>query len=420
MTYQPQPLQIGLFGFGCVGQGLYDILHKNKRFPANIAKICVKHPDKQRPIATDNFTFRANDILDNPHINLVVELIDNADEAFEIVSEALRRGKTVVTANKKMLAEHLPALIDLQLKHQTPLLYEASACGSIPIIRTLEEYYDNELLYSVSGIFNGSTNFILTKIVKENLSYQTALKQAQDLGFAESNPMLDVGGFDPKFKLCIIALHAFGTLVAPEKVFNYGIEQFSLQDLQYAKEKGYQIKLIAHAEKTENGKVALFLMPQFIDASHPLYHVEYETNGVIVEAAFSQKQIFIGKGAGGHPTGSAVLSDISASLYRYRYEYKKKLHQAPPETTEKVLLETYIRYENEADLEPIGLKEIKEKYASKNYKYVIAWVSLENLRKNKTFLQEKGIFIAYTGKKIANDEPDAIHILTENLVLEKN
>ena len=419
MNYQHQSLQIGLFGFGCVGQGLYDILNKNKNFPANIVKICVKHPEKQRPIAAENFTFCAADILDNPDINMVVELIDDADEAYTIVSQALKKGKTVVTANKKMLAEHLPTLIELQFKYQTALLYEASACGSIPIIRTLEEYYDNEHLYSVSGIFNGSTNFILSKIIKENLSYEQALKQAQELGFAESNPMLDVGGFDPKFKLCIIALHAFGILIAPEKVFNYGIEQFSLQDLQYAKEKGYQIKLIAQAEKTANGKVALFLMPQFISASHPLYHVENETNGVIVEAAFSQKQIFIGKGAGGHPTGSAVLSDISASLYHYRYEYKKKLHQKAPEITEKILLEVYIRYENDADLELISLKEISEKYASKDYKYVIALIGLDSLRKNKEFLQERGIFIAYTGKKI-DMEQSTLDILTEDLVLEEN
>ncbi|GAB4133781.1 MAG: homoserine dehydrogenase [Raineya sp.] len=414
-----QPLRIGLFGFGCVGQGLYDILHKNKSFPASIVKICVKHPEKPRPIAAENFTFQASEILENPDINLIVELIDNADEAYEIVSEALKRGKTVVTANKKMLAEHLPTLIDLQFRHQAALLYEASACGSIPIIRTLEEYYDNEHLYSVSGIFNGSTNFILTKIIKENLSYQTALKQAQDLGFAESDPMLDVGGFDPKFKLCIVALHAFGIVIAPEKVFNYGIEQFSLQDLQYTKEKGYQIKLIAHAEKTEDGKIALFLMPQFIDMSHPLYYVENETNGVIVEAAFSQKQIFIGKGAGGHPTGSAVLSDISASLYRYRYEYKKKFHQKPPEIAENIALEVYLRYENDTDLEKIGLREIRERYASKSYKYVIALVSLNNLQRNKAFLQEKGIFIAYTGKKIRTEQ-QSTHVSTEKWVLQEN
>lgn len=414
-----QPLRIGLFGFGCVGQGLYDILNKNENFPAEIVKICVKHPEKQRPIAAEHFTFDANELLESSEINMIVELIDDADEAYKIVSKALRKGKTVVTANKKMLAEHLPTLIALQSEHQAALLYEASACGSIPIIRTLEEYYDNEHLYSVSGIFNGSTNYILTKIVKENLSYEQALRQAQDLGFAESDPTLDVGGFDPKFKLCIIALHAFGIVIAPEKVFHYGIEQFSLQDLQYAKEKGYQIKLLAHAEKTRNGKVALFLMPQFIDASHPLYHVENETNGVIVEAAFSQKQIFIGKGAGGHPTGSAVLSDISASLYNYRYEYKKKFYQKPPEISENVLLEVYLRYENETDLEKIPLNEIKEKYASPNYKYVIALVGLDVLRKNKVFLQEKGIFVAYTGKKI-DVEQNLTSNLAKQLVLEEN
>jgi len=151
-------LNIGLFGFGCVGQGLYHVLKNSKGFKADIVKIAVKNKTKQRPLDADLFTFDKYEILDNPEINLIVELIDDADEAFNIVSYALSKGKHVVTANKKMVASHLEELYRLQQQHNVSLLYEASSCGSIPIIRTLEEYFDNEQIEKVSGIFNGTTN----------------------------------------------------------------------------------------------------------------------------------------------------------------------------------------------------------------------------------------------------------------------
>src|SRR5579863_1380594 len=168
-------LRIGLFGFGVVGQGLYDVLHKTKGINAEVVKICVKHHDKPRPIDMGYFTFDKNDILNNESLDIVVELIDNADEAFEIVSAALRSGKAVVSANKKMIAEHLEELYTIQQETGSPLLYEASVCGSIPIIRNLEEYYDNDLLDSLDGICNGTTNYILTKTSEENKSYAEAL-----------------------------------------------------------------------------------------------------------------------------------------------------------------------------------------------------------------------------------------------------
>jgi homoserine dehydrogenase len=398
-------LKIGLFGFGCVGQGLYDILNHNDYLTAEVVKICIKHPQKPRSLSKEFFTTQKQDILQNPEINLVVELIDNAEEAFEIVAEALKNGKNVVTANKKMLAEHLPELVAIQQEYGTSLLYEASACGSIPIIRTLEEYYNNELLFSVKGIFNGSSNYILTKVIQENQTYENALLKAQELGFAETDPTLDVGGFDPKYKLCILALHAYGIFAKPEEVFNYGIQSLSEQDLKFAKEKGYKIKLIAQSQKIQENQVALLVMPQFVDASHPLYHTENEFNGVIVEAAFSQRQTFIGKGAGGHPTGSAVLSDISALLYGYRYEYKK-LHNATRKVsnTSKVLLEVYVRYQTQEDFELFDFEEITEKYNGnfngENSNYVIGKISLENLLEIKPELLKRNIFIVNTGKDL--------------------
>ena len=318
-------LKLGLFGFGCVGQGLYHVLHETKGLKAEIKKICVKTKNKPRPLGEDIFTFLKDDILLDPEIDLVVELIDDAPAAFEIVKTALQNGKAVVTANKRMLAEHLEEIYHLQKKYGKPVLYEGSVCGSIPIIRNLEEYYDNDLINSIEGIFNGSTNYILTKVFEERKTYDDALKQAQALGFAESDPRLDVKAFDPKFKLTILIAHTFGVFVKPENIINFGIDRISSVDLRYAKDHGLTIKLIARAIKVGE-KIYGLVAPQFIENVHPLSAVRNEFNAVIVEGAFAEKQLFVGKGAGSFPTGSAVLSDISALTYDYRYKYKK-LHQ---------------------------------------------------------------------------------------------
>jgi len=400
--------KIGLFGFGCVGQGLYDILEKTD-FKAEIVKICVKNREKKRSLPAEYFTFDSSDILEDESINLVVELIDNADEAYEIVTKALRSGKNVVTANKKMVAEHLAELLDLQKQYGASLLYEGAVCGSIPIIRTLEEYYDNELLYAVSGIFNGSSNYILTKVIQENLSYQTALKQAQDLGFAETDPTLDVGGFDPLYKLCLVALHAYGVVVKPTEIFNYGIQGLSPHDIQFALEKGYKLKLLANVQRISEDEVSLSVMPHFVGKDHYLYHVENEYNAAIVEAAFSSKQVFTGKGAGGHPTGSAVLSDISANRYGYKYEYRKAYAQdstiaKPFKVSQQQVQEIYLRYHEEADFELFDFINISEKYQGTNFNYVIGTVRLENLCQLKETLVTRDIFIANTGKIVETVE----------------
>lgn len=389
--------KIGLFGFGCVGQGLYDVLANSRGIKAGIEKICVKDRTKKRKLPADYFTFDKDEVLNNPEIDLIVELIDNADEAFEIVATALKQGKNVVTANKKMVAQHLEELVELQNQHKVSLLYEASCCGSIPIIRTLEEYYDNELLYAVSGIFNGSSNYILSKIFNENLDYDLALKQAQDLGFAESDPTLDVGGFDPKYKLTIIAAHAFGLFLNPDDIFNIGIQNLSKHDIQYAREKDYKIKLVPHVSKVDEATVTLFVMPQFIKKNHPLYNVENENNGVIVEAAFSEKQFFSGKGAGGYPTGSAVLSDISALTYDYKYEYKKHLQHIEVNSTNNIEVEVYLRYTHKELLKTLPFESISEKFVARDFKYVIGFVRLDTLLQNVDLIRRSDAFLVSTG-----------------------
>jgi len=400
-----EKLKIGLFGYGCVGQGLHDVLNSSSGFKADIVRICVKDRTKKRRIPMSNFTFEKDDILNDPSINLVVELIDDADEAFKIVTAAMKNGKNVVTANKVMVAKHFKELVDLQDKYHVSLLYEASAGASIPIIRNLEEYYDNELLHSLRGILNGTTNYVLTKMHNEGIDYNVALKEAQSKGFAESDPTLDVEGWDAKYKLCIITGHAYGLFLDPDQVFHYGISKISAFDIRYAKEKGFKIKLVPYVGKTSKNTITSFVLPRFISSDKYLYNVDNEYNGVITEAAFADKQFFSGKGAGGHATGSAVLSDISANSYGYKYEYKKYQQGTVSNYTRNFKLEIYLRYSNEKDRKLFGLKDVSEYFSSKLYKYVIGVVNLETLYALKEQLRNMDVFIVNTGRKINTPTP---------------
>ena len=385
--------RIGLFGFGVVGQGLYDILEKNRHFNAEFTKICVKDKKKSRSLPAHRFTFDKADILENEIIDLVVELINDADDAFEIVKEALTNGKKVITANKKMVAEHFEELFRLQQNYGGVLLYEAACCGSIPIIRNLEEYFDNEPLQGVFGIFNGSSNYILSKVFNENMSYTDALSQAQALGFAEKDPTLDVGGFDAANKLCIIAVHAFGLVTHPEEIFTDGIQHLSDQDIEFARKNNVRIKLLAHTRLSSHPQVVNYVMPTAIDDASELINVEDEFNGVIVEGQFSGEQLFKGKGAGGHPTGSAVLSDISASFYQYQYEYKKYFQKYGYRLTTEHEMQVYFRCQSKSLVDQLSFVSIQQKNSGEGFYQVIGKVNLTELLNKKELLQKEKHFI---------------------------
>src|SRR6202012_3069659 len=387
-------LNIGLFGFGVVGQGLYDII-KTKHLNLEIVKIAIKDNSKQRTLPAELFTTDRDELLNNPEINTIVELINDTEAAFEIVSRALSTGKNVVSASKKMIAIYLNELIALQQEHGTSLLYEGAVCDSIPIIRNLEEYYDNELLHSISGIFNGSSNYVLSKGFLENLDYDTALLQAQELGFAETDPTSDVGGFDAKYKLIIAAAHAYGVIVKPEDVINIGIQNLSASDLQYSREKKLKIKLVPVAKELDDKHVTLFVLPKFVTETEFLYNVEYEYNGVVVQAAFADQQFFFGKGAGGHPTGSAVLSDIAALRYDYQYEYKKAKAKKDLKFTNDIEINIYLRYETDELVDELEFEHIHERYYSGNYKFVIGKINLQKLIANQHRILEDRAFIAF-------------------------
>ncbi|MBI1223328.1 MAG: homoserine dehydrogenase [Bacteroidetes bacterium] len=374
-------LNIGLFGFGCVGLGLYEVLEQTPSLNARIKRICVKSRDKQRPLPQEAFTFNASELLEDEEINTIVELIDDSDAAFAIVRQAMQKGKAVVTANKKMIAEHFEELIALQVEYGVPLLYEAACCASIPIIRNLEEYYDTDLLESVGGIVNGSTNYILTKTALENKSYPEALQEAQALGYAESNPALDVGGFDAKFKLLILIAHAFGLVVRPEQIFNLGIDNLGELELAYAREKGYKIKLIAHAERNADGRIAALVVPKFVREEEKLYSVDEVYNGIQTKSRLSDVQFFVGKGAGAYPTASAVISDISALSYGYKYEYKKLNKEDQLIPVEEIFLKVFLRHDLAYGFEfKRYFDDISESYVNQDSGYIIGTISLANLQ----------------------------------------
>lgn len=382
-------LKLGIFGFGCVGQGLYHVLQQSNSINSEIVKICIKDLNKPRSLDASYFTDNKDELLQNEEIDVIVELIDDADAALEIVTMAMNSGKSVVSANKKMIAEHLEELLELQEKNKVSFLYEASCCASIPIIRNLEEYYDNDLLSSLEGIFNGSTNFILSKLLEGAGSYDEVLKEAQDLGFAESDPTLDVEGIDPKYKLCILLFHAFGLVAKPQDVFNYGISKINDFDIDYAHKHGYTIKLISKCRR-EGDKIEAYCIPTFIPNGAVLSQTNNEYNAVVLESAFSESQLLYGKGAGDKPTGSAVLSDISALNHDYKYEYKKKAkNHGKFELCEDFDLRLYVRYNGTAP-DFNDFENIEEKYYSDNGNFLVGNIKLKNL-KNSSWLKESSI-----------------------------
>ncbi len=381
-------LNIGLFGFGVVGKGLYDVLHTTPTLQASIKKIVIKNAEKKRSIAAENFSTDANDILNDESINVVVELIDDADAAFVIVKTALQKGKSVVSANKKMIAEHFEELLQLQQENNTALLYEAACCASMPIVRNLEEYYDNDLLKSIRGIINGSTNFILTKILEEQLEFKAALTLAQQLGFAESNPKLDIGGFDAANKLSILLAHSFGVITKPGGFICNGIENISLPDAIVAKEKKQSIKLVATAKKLGNGKLAAFVLPQFVTQADNLYHVQNEFNALTTESTFADEHFFKGKGAGAFPTASAVLSDISALGYNYKYEYKKIYHQTDTALSNDFYLKVFISTDDISKINKDDFEWVEEWHNEYKHNWLIAVIHAKKLYATDWWKQE--------------------------------
>lgn len=386
-------IKVGLFGLGTVGEGIVNVLSKAHNADAEIKRICVRDSSKKRNVHVHKsiITEDRYDILDDPEINLIVEVINDPVAAFEIVSEALKRGISVVSGSKTMIARHLPELIELQRKNNVSLLYDASSCGSIPVIRNLEEYYDNDLLLEVKGILNGSSNFILSRVFDHNETYDQALKTAIDLGFAEADPSFDIEGYDSLYKLIIITVHALGVYVKPEDIFTYGITHISDFDINYAREKRVKIKLVAQVVKISDSRFTMFVMPEFVTKSRYIYSVDDEYNGVVIRGECYDRQFMFGKGAGSLPTASSILSDMVAHHHGYRYDYKKMGYADVPQYTTDVLLKVYLRFSENQIPDLLPFASISERYISNNVNYVIGEIKLQDLISNREILNRPDV-----------------------------
>lgn len=375
-------LVIGLFGFGVVGEGLYKVLNQTPSLNARIKKVCIKQVGKSRNAPAELFTTDKDVLLNDPEINVIVEVIDDAVAAFEIAQIAFANGKELVSASKKMIADNLPALLKLQKEKDRSFLYEAAACASIPVVRNLEEYYDNDLLQSIQAIVNGSTNFILTKMFEEGLDFKQALLLAQQAGFAESNPTLDVEGIDAVNKWVILLLHAYGLITTKDELLYHGIQHIHAADAAVAKEKNQQIKLVAGASKLQSGEVAAYVLPQFVEEQNQLSYVRNEYNGVVIESGFADKQFFYGKGAGSFPTASAVLSDIAALRYQYKYEYKKLYFFPETKLSNSFYLRVYVSFKDTASIPKNNFEWIEEWHVTEDRTYLVGVISQQNLKKS--------------------------------------
>lgn len=319
-------LNIGLFGCGTVGSGVYAILEsQSARIAAEtgtrlrIAKVCVLHPDKERPVQLppELITTDGGQILDDPAIDIVVEVIGGEQQALGVISRALVNGKQVVTANKLVISQHLPLLRRLEDLHGGRLFYGASVCGSVPILKVIDETLLTDRITRLRGIVNGSTNFILSRLA-EGHSKADALELAARNGFLEADPTADLSGADAAQKLSILAFHAFGRHISPERIPTTGIDAVTAADIETARAAGKTIKLVAEAARVDS-ELELSVAPHAIPLNDPLAGVHDEINIVEVECDGVGTQRFVGRGAGSIPTANAVVSDLLDILARRRY-----------------------------------------------------------------------------------------------------
>ena len=399
-------ITIGLFGYGVVGKGLFKLLNNSVQKNIFIKKICIKQAAKIRDIDSKYFTSNAVSILTDNDIDIIVEVTDDTDAAFSIVEAALQNKKPVISANKKMIVENYTQLIALQQQYQTPILYEAACGASIPIISAIKNYYNNQYLHSISGIINGSTNYILTKICTEKITFTNALLLAQQAGFAESNPIADISGQDAANKLCIILAHAFDIVTTPNNFLYTGIQQINEIDVAVAVQNNHTIKLVANACTLQNGSIAAYVLPQFIAPSHDFYNIKNEYNAFIIENIFGDTQIFKGKGAGAIPTASAILNDICSLKNKCQY---KKINN----TTNKAIAKQYFI---KIFVSTVGIQKIPqqhfewiEAYHQQQYgSWLIGVIHVKKLVANNWWKKQGISLITYPNSMIENIEEKAI------------
>ena len=309
--------KIAVLGCGTVGSGVVEVFYKNRQSiqrkagcPLDIKYIYLRRPRPELPWQ-DKLCYDFDTILHDPEISIVVEVMGGLHPAGEWIAACLKNNKSVVTANKELIAAQGAQLLALARQHQVNLLFEASVGGGIPIIRSLHQCLGANELDDIQGILNGTTNFILTKMSREGMSFSQALQMAQQLGYAEADPTADVQGLDACRKICILASLAFGSQLYPQLVHCQGITELTPEDVEYARNWGGVIKLIARAHRDpDTQQLSALVAPMFVPHDSQLSTVDDVFNGILVDGDATGQVLFYGKGAGKLPTASAVISDV--------------------------------------------------------------------------------------------------------------
>lgn len=306
-------IKIGLIGLGTVGSGVYKTLQNFDNI--EIVKIAVRNKNKKRNIEGLDESIITEDpyeVVNNPEIQIVAELIGGMEPAFDLIETAIKNGKHIVTANKELLAKHGEELFKFAEANNKVVLYEAAIAGGIPLIMPIKTILAGNKISKIKAILNGTTNYILTKMDMQGASYESVLKEAQELGYAEADPTGDVEGYDAAYKITTLATIAFGKRIKIENVYREGITKIRAEDMQAANEMGYKIKLIASAELNSDGKADVRVHPMLVPLSQTLAHINYVTNAVSLSGHPVGDVTLSGPGAGEFPTASSVVGDILA------------------------------------------------------------------------------------------------------------
>ena len=314
------PIGIGLAGFGTVGAGVYKNLVANgnllsQRLGARfqVIRIAVRDLKKERVVAAPGelFTSNADDLITDPNIHIVVELMGGIETPLAFVKKAINAGKTVVTGNKALLAEHGQEIFHLAREREVPVFYEAAVAGGIPIIKVVRESFASNRFESIHGILNGTSNYILTRMTDTGMDFAPALAEAQRFGYAEADPTLDINGWDAAHKAIILASLAYGFWLDPSKILVSGIDKVTASDIRFADELGYRIKLLATIKAGVGNAIEVRVCPTLIPKSHVLASVNGIYNAIAVRGDIVGETLFYGRGAGQDPTSSSVLSDLA-------------------------------------------------------------------------------------------------------------
>ncbi len=317
-----------MVGFGTVGTGVWETLDSNGslisersqgKFRLNIVKAAVRDLSKKRieNAPSDLFTDDWQAVVNAPEVQIVVELIGGTTTAFDIVAAALKLGKPVVTGNKALLAERGEELFALSRKHKAPIHFEAAVAGGIPVIKAVQDSYVGNQIKSMAGIINGTSNYILERMTNAGLGYPEALKEAQDLGYAEADPTLDVNGWDAAHKAILLATLAYGFTIEPDQVYVRGIERVRSIDIEFANGLGYVIKLLSIVRQHDDGRIEIRTQPSFVAKTHILSSVNGVFNAVAIHGDKSGEALFYGRGAGKEPTASSVVADLVEAAYTF-------------------------------------------------------------------------------------------------------